>query len=1010
MSLVKEYLRLFKEYSEQYGQKVVVLMQVGAFFEVYGLRNQDGSIHMSNIETFCSLCDLIVASKRTCVGKEDVVMAGFRDYMLDKYLKKLQENGYTTVVYKQDAPSKNTTRSLAGIYSPGTFFSAESNVLSNTTLCIRLVRHRSNIHIGLAMIDIFTGKTAAFEMTTSDYHNPTSFDQLERYVSVYDPQEILIIHDFEDKYVSDVLSFIGADGRNNVLIKTSDKSNNLSKMAVNCEKQTVQNEILKRFSIGVEQEFQPQSLFEENQLASFAFCYLLDYVHSHNPDLTSRLQEPIMENKTDKVLLANHSLQQLNIIDDNQYTGKCSSVSSLLNSCITPMGRRAFKYKMLNPISDGDVLNKSYDLIDQFRALDDLSIIRTHLRGVKDLEKLERKRLLRRTTPFDFAQLVSNLRSCISIADVFEKHPHVNPYLQNVCEESCVGVSEKCHSIIQHVESYLDLNKCRMLDTLHFNKSASSVEDVSEQGEETDILKVAFIKRGKSDRIDERVRSNIEGRDKLECIRQFFDKLVTSAEKKSAGKSDYVKIHETPSLGVSIVTTKRRSVMLFDQLKKLKGKRDAESHFISRFDNKTYLLPVNISDLTSNPTTSSNVALWSPQIRELANGIRTSKDALVDEIHSFFLSFARDFEKYSDDLLAVCRYITTIDVWSSIAHTSISNCYCRPIIDQADVDSYLDVKGIRHPLIEKLQTKETYVSNDIELGGRNKGALLYGTNAVGKTSLIRSIGICCILAQSGMFVPAESLTLKPYTSIFTRILGNDNLFKGMSTFAVEMSELRSILKMSNNNSLILGDELCSGTESDSALSIFMAGLEHLTTSKSTYLFATHFHELVQLDEFKSMSDVQVYHMSVKYDANTKALTYDRKLKKGSGESMYGLEVCKALQLPDSFLKRAHEIRKKYNPRDKTVNEMKKSRYNSKKLVGLCELCKKEPASDVHHLQYQQDASSSGHIKGMHKNHVANLASLCKSCHDRIHEGDIRMRWTKTSGGYQLIEEEQEVTE
>ena len=137
--------------------------------------------------------------------------------------------------------------------------------------------------------------------------------------------------------------------------------------------------------------------------------------------------------------------------------------------------------------------------------------------------------------------------------------------------------------------------------------------------------------------------------------------------------------------------------------------------------------------------------------------------------------------------------------------------------------SFFDAKSIRHCLIEQLQTKEKYITNDISLGKNEDGILLYGTNAVGKTSIIRSIGICVVMAQAGLFVPCEKFDFYPYNNIFSRILGNDNLFKGLSTFAVEMSELRHILRYTDENSLILGDELCSGTEIESAISIFVAG-------------------------------------------------------------------------------------------------------------------------------------------------------------------------------------------
>ena len=108
---------------------------------------------------------------------------------------------------------------------------------------------------------------------------------------------------------------------------------------------------------------------------------------------------------------------------------------------------------------------------------------------------------------------------------------------------------------------------------------------------------------------------------------------------------------------------------------------------------------------------------------------------------------------------------------------------------------------------------------------------------IGKTSFIRAVGISIVMAQAGLYVPCSSFFYKPYDKIFTRILGNDNLFKGLSTFAVEISELRTILTLSDENSIVIGDELCSGTESDSA-EVFYGRVEWLHNSKSTFMFAT----------------------------------------------------------------------------------------------------------------------------------------------------------------------------
>jgi len=365
--------------------------------------------------------------------------------------------------------------------------------------------------------------------------------------------------------------------------------------------------------------------------------------------------------------------------------------------------------------------------------------------------------------------------------------------------------------------------------------------------------------------------------------------------------------------------------------------------------------------------------------------------------------------------------------------------YCKPTICDANANAnsyansdskcnskaYMSFTGIRHPLIEHLQTNELYVTNDLTLGKEEltlskeelkldkeelsnnipTGILLYGTNAVGKTSFIKSIGIALIMAQTGLYVPCKTFTYSPYNYIFTRILGNDNIFKGLSTFAVEMSELRTILKVADKNSLVLGDELCSGTESDSALSIFTAGLEVLHKKQSSFIFATHFHEINNYDEIKSLDKLKMLHMAVKYDRERNLLVYDRKLKDGPGESMYGLEVCKSLNLPKDFLKRAHDIRMKYNAKDKNILSMNTSHFNSQKIVGNCELCHKEAASEVHHLQHQQQAKKTNdYIESdstFHKNHLANLLNICDKCHKSIHKNGTQHKIKKTNKKYEI---------
>ena len=167
-----------------------------------------------------------------------------------------------------------------------------------------------------------------------------------------------------------------------------------------------------------------------------------------------------------------------------------------------------------------------------------------------------------------------------------------------------------------------------------------------------------------------------------------------------------------------------------------------------------------------------------------------------------------------------------------------------------------------------------------------------------------------ILAQAGLFVSASSFEYMPYTQIFTRILNNDNIFRSQSSFAVEVHELKSILNRADSRSLVLGDELCSGTESTSALSIIATGLNTLCDRESTFIFTSHLHELTKLDEIKSLLNLEIYHLKIKYDKHTNLLMYDRKLEKGSGPSIYGLRGCEAMGMSDKFLSFAKKIQSK----------------------------------------------------------------------------------------------------
>jgi DNA mismatch repair protein MutS len=998
MALIKEYFELTKRYQEDYGEKTILLMQVGAFFEVYGIYDEKHeTIKGSKISDFSQICELNVVDKNICVGKENVMMAGFKDFMIEKYVKKIQEAGFTAVVYVQDEAAKNTTRSLAGIFSPGTYFQQESQNLTNSISCIwinlienKVLMKGKFVVVGIANIDIYTGKVSMFQFKETYINNPTTYDELERFISIYNPSEVILISNIpEEKELDNIISYAGITcSLIHKIHYTNETKNEKMNRVKNCEKQTYQKEILSKFYRFDDYDIFIQN-FYENNIATQSFCYLLDFVYQHNPHLVNKISEPIFENCSTRLALANHSLKQLNIINDgNVKPSKYSCVSQMLNNCQTPMGKRSFLHNILNPVCDEEYLQREYNITEYYLSNYENynTLLKIRLGTIKDLSKWERQIFLKKISPKAFYSLYKNI---IVIMEIYNTIINDNMLINyfNIFEKNILNIGVYCNDLLNYINENIDVELAKDIDQI--------------QQFETN-----FIKFGVDSELDKKTDTLRESDAKLEVIREYLSGLIENKEKKSSKTSDYVKIHETEKNNFSLLCTSRRCKLLQDTLPK-------DTTFLSlTFKNnntiKEFEFKISKTQFAFEKQSASNNCIVDEQINGLCKNISSIKVAMKDLIALVYNRFVEKFETFQTKLESIINFITLLDVLHNKASLAKRFNYCKPNIVEAD-KSFVQAKQLRHCLIEQFQTNELYVTNDIILGDGNiDGILLYGTNAVGKTTIIRALGISIIMAQAGLYVPCSEFNYKPYKYIFTRIIGNDNIFKGLSTFAVEMSELRTILRLMDANSLVLGDELCSGTETLSAISIFVAGIQQLHKCKSSFIFATHLHEIVDFEEITSLNTIILKHMSVIYDKENDMLVYDRKLRDGPGNNMYGLEVCKSLNLPEDFLNVAYTIRMKYSPESGSLLSLKGSHYNSKKIMSFCEMCGKNPGKEVHHLQHQSNANNDGIISNsislFHKNNLANLMTLCESCHNDIHKKNSKgSKKVKTTKGYKLQE-------
>jgi DNA mismatch repair protein MutS len=350
-----------------------------------------------------------------------------------------------------------------------------------------------------------------------------------------------------------------------------------------------------------------------------------------------------------------------------------------------------------------------------------------------------------------------------------------------------------------------------------------------------------------------------------------------------------------------------------------------------------------------------------------------------------------------------------IDYIKSNAKTAVLYNYKKPIISFNPNNSFVKITQLRHPIVERIIDYE-YVPHNIELGNDLKGILLYGTNSCGKSTVMKALGLSIIMAQAGLFVPASQYIYSPYEMLYGRITGNDNLFKGLSSFIVEMIELKAIMKRAGPRTLVIGDEVCRGTEHISGNAIVASTIINLSKTSSSFMFTTHLHEIAAMKRITDLKNVKSFHISVKYDAKTNSLIYDRHLKEGPGEPIYGVVVAKYIIQDNEFIKLATEIKNELLNEYGGITSGITSRYNPNLILDECKICGKKNKKmhisplETHHILFQKDCIDGYSVEKPHigKNDMSNLVVLCNECHDKLHNGEFKIDgYVYTSNGKTL---------
>jgi DNA mismatch repair protein MutS len=999
--IIKDYLEYYDKYSKLYGKEsTVVFMQVGGFYEAYSLETTGP--------------DLLALSKLTGVirtrknkGIKEISLSnhyilGFPLSSITKYTELLLENDYVIVIIDHTGNKKDPTGKVKGeercvshIYSKGTYIESTSDKKDgNYIACIYLSNEDSLLCAGMSGIDVSTGHVYIHEACSTKFDESYALDEVDRFMSTLNPSEILIYYDSNQKCKKMVkknkltdTDVVPTEQKvyNKDYILTYLKLNetgcrfyeNVDSKYTNC---IFQNEIFKLVYTDTKSLVTPieQLDLEKHTYINTALCLAFDFIHDKNAFLINDLIKPNWFTSTKKLVLGNNAIRQLDITEDMNHTNKCKfrSLFHVVNKTSTALGNRYLRSRLLSPLIDPCELNLCYTQIDNLMHNDFYKDVELHLDSIKDIERLQRKMGLRLIRPMEISMLTSSYESIFNLIMIIKEMGNVSLCEVLPSSETVVGIS----NMLKHIDDIFVVTELDKYAAYDF-KDKSIFND----GIHPDV-----------DNITDNVNSAHE---QFEEFRDHLDGLIKTGSKKC------IQIKKHSKDGYFLALSRLNGNKLKEKLVKLKvlnvGKKKIESSSLI-FNEATKITKIFIPQLDQvSEDVDDSIEDFDKKFTEL------SKKYFLEEMLNIYNLFYSVFKECN-------LFISKLDFLKSSSKVAHMYGYTRPTINMGSVDkkgkskvkqcSYVDVKKLRHPIIERLIDYE-YVPHDICLGKDLKGMMLFGVNSSGKSSAMKAIGLSIVMGQSGMFVPAESFEFYPYESIFTRITGDDNIFRGLSSFTLEMVEVNAILKRSGENTLVIGDEVCRGTEHISGTALVAATILKLAKTGSTFIFATHLHEVVELKKIKELTNVKSFHIAVSYDEKTKSLIYDRTLKEGTGNQLYGITVAQYIIQDKEFIDDAVEIKNELlGTYGSLVGSGKGSHFNSNVIIHACNVCGKKDIKahisylEVHHIGFQKDCvngfvKDKKHIK---KNQEANLCILCTTCHDKVHDGELIINGYKMS--------------
>jgi DNA mismatch repair protein MutS len=663
---------------------------------------------------------------------------------------------------------------------------------------------------------------------------------------------------------------------------------------------------------------------------------LLRFAQEHDPNLIKNIKYP-----SSYSALSSEKVCCINsVFEKIDFFTENRGVFSLLSCQKTRMGNRLFRHMLRNPISNGETLAFRYECIQHF--WDTSYEIDKLLSSIYDFDKIQRKLELSKVSPNDVHKLVVSFRSSVVLFET----------LSSDVTQNWIGDDANLRSCLLYIEKIFDLKQCM--------NNVNGIMDC----EFVELMQL----KSRRDQLYNTIQEVIK------YLETLFASHMNSAVQ------SVVQLHVTAGGEYTLQCTLKRAKMISNALNLCADK----PNFIQDF-----VVVQSQKNATLHGSFDQHLHQYANVITEL-NEVRN---------HKFLETVEHVCAKTSVFISDLSEFVSNVDVFYTFAKMARSRSYVRPMI--MDDVGVIRSTALRHPIIEDIVRKDgkEYVTNDVELGPMNSW-ILHGVNSVGKSSLLKSIVVNVVLAQCGFFVAADTFAFNPFCVIGCRIGNDDDLFCGQSSFVKECIEMDSIMTKSHANpTLVVTDEMCSSTESESARKVVASFIQVLSERRVTFACATHLFELQKNNFIRGLRNVKNFHLDVKVD--DKHVVFLRKLRPGLPSIQeYGTIVAKCIVKDRRF---QSLVQSSWHTERENDSQVSVSSYNRRSLRIKCEICEYKPQTPLdsrlhtHHIKFQCTADMLGNVSnGLHKDTLCNLVTVCQPCHTNIHNGGITIHGYKDS--------------